>query len=76
MHQPGYLETGLDARLNLGRWALTGGVTNLLDATGNRFSIGNEYRHIFGERQYTPLQPRTVRIGVDARFLTVLTAPR
>jgi hypothetical protein len=41
-------------------------VTNLADVQGNRFSLGTPFST--GREQVTPLRPRTVRVGLDARF--------
>jgi iron complex outermembrane receptor protein len=62
-----YIEAQLGARLDLGRWGVSLDVTNVADAEGNRFSFGNPFT--VGERmQVTPLQPRTIRIGLDTEF--------
>ncbi len=66
--QPEYMELGADARLILGRWAATLGVTNLSNVRGNRFAIGNMFYRGVGETQSTPLQPRTVRIGLEVNL--------
>lgn len=63
--QPRYMEVGAEARLTLDRWVFTLAVTNLTDVRGNRFALGNQFAIFYGERQTTPLQPRTVRFGVD-----------
>jgi hypothetical protein len=42
-------------------------VTNLLDTRGNRFSYGNPFTVTLGN-QTTPLRPRSLRLGVDAKF--------
>lgn len=67
--QPEYLEIGLEARLAFDRWAVSLGATNLTDVRGNRFAVGNLFTAvILNERQSTPLQPRTIRLGVDVDF--------
>ncbi|TZG27131.1 TonB-dependent receptor domain-containing protein [Sphingomonas montanisoli] len=62
-----YAETAFNARLGTGRYGFSIGVTNLLDQAGNRFALGNPFG-VMARRQVTPLAPRTVRFGVDARF--------
>ena len=41
-------------------------LTNLADVKGNRFALGTPFA--MGRDQVTPLQPRTIRLGLDARF--------
>ena len=43
------------------------GISNLLDSVGNRFSFGSPFL-IWKMRQITPLPPRTLRVGWEARF--------
>ncbi len=62
-----YLYTSLGARADFGGWGLSIDAENLLDSRANRFSYGNPFSLAAGE-QRTPLRPRTIRIGVDARF--------
>lgn len=64
--QGAYLDSAINARLGLGRLGITASVTNLLDTRGNRFALGTPFTT--GRDQVTPLRPRTVRVGVDARF--------
>lgn len=65
--QGGFVEAQLGARLDFGRFGFSLDVDNLTDARGNRFSFGNPFTVSQG-MQTTPLRPRTVRIGFDARF--------
>nr|WP_246623542.1 TonB-dependent receptor plug domain-containing protein [Sphingomonas colocasiae] len=65
--QGNYLDTAIGARADLGRWGLSLDIENLLDSRANRFSYGNPFSVAEGH-QRTPLRPRTVRIGIDARF--------
>jgi iron complex outermembrane receptor protein len=65
--QGDYLETSIGARAEFGRWGLSLDIENLLDSRANRFSYGNPFSVAEGN-QRTPLRPRTVRIGIDARF--------
>jgi outer membrane receptor protein involved in Fe transport len=67
LSQGDYLDTSLGARAEFGRWGLSLDLENLLDSRGNRFSYGNPFSVTDGN-QRTPLRPRTVRIGIDARF--------
>ncbi len=69
--QPRYVEIGGEARYVSGRWGVTIGVTNLTDVRGNRFALGNQVNASVGERQLTPLQPRTVLLGVDFAILEI-----
>ena len=62
-----YVDTALDLRIGRDTLGLTVAATNLFDVVGNRFALGNPFGVIEG-RQITPLRPRTIRIGVDARF--------
>jgi iron complex outermembrane recepter protein len=65
--QGNYFDTALGARADFGRWGLLLDIENLLDSRANRFSYGNPFSVAEGN-QRTPLRPRTVRIGIDARF--------
>ncbi|WP_366001919.1 TonB-dependent receptor [Sphingomonas sp.] len=64
--QGSYLDSGITARLGLGRLGLTAGLTNVADVRGNRFALGTPFTT--GRDQVTPLRPRTLRIGIDAAF--------
>ena len=64
--QGNYYDSALTARVGTPRLGVTLGLTNLADAVGNRFALGTPFA--IGRRQITPLRPRTVRIGVDAKF--------
>ena len=65
--QGDYFDTAIGARAEFGRWGLSLDIDNLLDSRANRFSYGNPFSVADGN-QRTPLRPRTVRIGIDARF--------
>lgn len=65
--QGDYLDTAIGARADFGRWGLSLDVENLLNGRANRFSYGNPFSVADGH-QRTPLRPRKVRIGIDARF--------
>lgn len=64
--QGNYVDTSLSAGLTRGplHYSLT--LTNLLDNNGNRFSLGTPFD--LSSDYYTPLQPRTVRVGIDFAF--------
>ncbi|MGR4893575.1 TonB-dependent receptor domain-containing protein [Sphingopyxis sp. LARHCG72] len=63
---PRHLEIGAEARLTIDRWTGMLTITNLTDVRGNRFGIGNSFT--IAEGQITPLQPRTIRLGVEVDF--------
>lgn len=62
-----YLETGLATTLQLTHFDVTLSIDNALDARRNRFAIGNPFGVALRD-EVTPLRPRTVRLGVKARF--------
>ncbi|WP_242123000.1 TonB-dependent receptor [Sphingobium sp. Sx8-8] len=64
--QGDYVDTALSASLTRGRvqWSLT--LANLLDSSGNQFSLGTPF-DLRGD-YVTPLRPRTVRLGLDFAF--------
>ena len=65
--QGDYWVADAGARLDLGQFALSLDVTNLTDARANTFAFGNPFG-LAQRDQMTPLRPRTVRFGIDARF--------
>ncbi len=65
--QGDWVDIGAGARLERGRHALTLGMTNILDAEGNRFAMGSPFTLAL-RRQITPLRPRTLRVGWEVRF--------
>jgi outer membrane receptor protein involved in Fe transport len=65
--QGGYLEGDLGARVEFAKWGISLNATNVGDVRANRFSFGNPFTVAAG-RQITPLRPRSIRIGLDARF--------
>ena len=67
VRQGGYLLSQLGARLDFGRFGISLDVDNVADSDGNRFAFGNPFG-ISARNQVTPVRPRTVRIGFDARF--------
>ncbi|KKW90105.1 TonB-dependent receptor domain-containing protein [Sphingobium chungbukense] len=64
--QGDYVDTALSASLSRGavQWSLS--LSNLLDSSGNRFSLGTPF-DLRGD-YVTPLRPRTVRLGLDFAF--------
>jgi len=64
--QGDYLDSGAILRVGRENAGLTLSVTNIAGDEGNRFALGTPFST--GRAQITPLQPRTVRIGFDARF--------
>lgn len=65
--QGNFIEASVGARVALGKLGLSLDVSNLGDIRGNRFSYGNPFG-LADRNQVTPLRPRSVRIGLDARF--------
>lgn len=65
--QGDYIDTSLTARVGRTDMGVTLSVTNLIDATGNRFALGTPFTSNGGP-QITPLRPRTVRLGFDKSF--------
>ncbi len=64
--QGDYVDTSLTASLTRGPVQYSLSLTNLLDSNGNRFSLGTPFD--LRTDYYTPLRPRTVRIGIDFAF--------
>ena len=65
--QGDYLDLGLTSEISRGRVAASVQVSNLLDTAGNRFAYGNPFG-VTRRSQETPLQPRTIRVGLRAGF--------
>jgi outer membrane receptor protein involved in Fe transport len=65
--QGDWLDVSLLGRIESGRHTYTFGITNLLDAEGNRFALGSPFT-LVEQRQVTPLRPRTLRVGWEVRF--------
>lgn len=61
--QGDYVDTSIELRLDHGARHLSMSMTNLLDARGNRFALGSPYL-VRDEPQFTPLQPRSLRLGL------------
>ncbi|MCI4589768.1 TonB-dependent receptor [Sphingobium sp. BYY-5] len=64
--QGNYVDTSLTASLTHGVVQYSLSLTNLLDSDGNRFSLGTPFD--LRTDYYTPMRPRTLRIGVDFAF--------
>jgi iron complex outermembrane receptor protein len=64
--QGDYVDTSLSASVTRGPIQMSLSLTNLLDSDGNRFSLGTPFD--LNTDYYTPLRPRTVRIGIDFAF--------
>ena len=64
--QGDYLDSGAILRWGRENAGLSLSVTNIAGEEGNRFALGTPFAT--GRAQTTPLQPRTIRIGFDARF--------
>ena len=65
--QGDYFILSAGARLVRGPTEFTLDVSNLFDSRGNRFSFGNPFTLSEG-RQFTPLRPRTIRVGISRSF--------
>lgn len=65
--QGDYADASFGSRLDLGRYGLTLEISNIGDVEGNRFAFGNPFS-VRARTQITPLRPRAVRVGFDARF--------
>ncbi|MDH4744506.1 TonB-dependent receptor [Sphingomonas sp. CBMAI 2297] len=65
--QGNYSVGDIGSRLGFGRFGISLDVTNLGDVRGNSFAFGNPFG-LAQRNQMTPLRPRTIRLGLDARF--------
>ena len=65
--QGNYLLSNATARVGTDRWGVSLQADNLFDQHGNMFALGNPFEVAAGQ-QIVPPRPRTIRIGVDARF--------
>lgn len=59
-------ETGR-MRLSWRSFGLSLSVDNIANVRANQFAFGNPFG-VAAENQDTPLQPRTIRLGLDGRF--------
>ena len=64
--QGDYFDSGVLVRIGRDRVGVTVSLTNIADVEGNRFALGTPFA--IGRQQVTPLQPRTLRVGLDTRF--------
>jgi outer membrane receptor protein involved in Fe transport len=64
--QGDYFDSNADLRVGTARYGVTVSIDNIANTRGNRFSLGTPFTTV--RDQVTPLRPRTVRIGLDARF--------
>ncbi|MFB0871997.1 MULTISPECIES: TonB-dependent receptor domain-containing protein [unclassified Sphingobium] len=64
--QGDYVDTSLSASLTRGPVQYSLSLSNLLDSNGNRFSLGTPFD--LSPDYFTPLRPRSVRIGMDFAF--------
>lgn len=67
LSQGRYVNASIGARLSRGAIGLSLDIANLADARGNRFAFGNPFGVANGD-QITPMVPRRLRLGIDARF--------
>ncbi len=65
--QGGYATADANARLDFGKFGLSFALDNVSDTRANTFSFGNPFT-VTSRNQITPLRPRTIRLGFDARF--------
>jgi outer membrane receptor protein involved in Fe transport len=65
--QGDWADVSVGASAGSGRHLFTIGVSNLLDAQGNRFGFGSVYTFLRDE-QITPMRPRTIRLGYEVAF--------
>lgn len=65
--QGDYVTGALGGRLDFGSYGLSLDIDNVADTRGNTFAFGNPFGLIKGD-QVTPLRPRTIRLGLSARF--------
>ena len=64
--QGDYFDSGLVLRVGRDSLGISLGITNIADVEGNRFALGTPFA--VGREHITPLQPRTIRLGIDASF--------
>ena len=65
--QGNYFVTDADTRLDLGRFTVSLSLDNIGNVRANTFAFGNPFG-LAQRNQVTPLRPRTLRLGVEARF--------
>jgi iron complex outermembrane recepter protein len=62
-----YIDTGMEVSLRAGPVRYSLSASNLFDARGNRFALGSPFQ-IRTREQITPLQPRSIRFGIQFDF--------
>ncbi|ATY32205.1 TonB-dependent receptor domain-containing protein [Sphingomonas psychrotolerans] len=62
-----YLVSAIGARIDFARFGISLDISNIGDARANTFAFGNPFG-LGRQNQVTPLRPRTIRLGLDARF--------
>jgi iron complex outermembrane receptor protein len=67
IRQGDYTEIDAGARLHLDRVDLSIDIDNIGNNRGNIFSFGNPFG-VLARNQETPLRPRTIRVGLSARW--------
>jgi outer membrane receptor protein involved in Fe transport len=65
--QGDYVDTGLEFRIGTPRAGVSLSLSNLLNSRGDRFALGSPFQ-LRSDDQYTPLEPRSARIGFDLTF--------
>ncbi len=65
--QGNYTVSDIGGRVEFGKFGVSLDITNLGDVRGNSFAFGNPFGSA-NRDQMTPLRPRTVRLGLYARF--------
>ena len=64
IRQGGYVDDAFALEWRNARLGLSLSLRNLANSRGDRFAIGNPFELAAGD-QYTPLRPRSIRLGVD-----------
>jgi iron complex outermembrane receptor protein len=65
--QGNYFVVDADTRLDFGKFTVSLNLDNLGDIRANTFAFGNPFG-LAQRNQMTPLQPRTLRLGIESRF--------
>jgi outer membrane receptor protein involved in Fe transport len=65
--QGNYFVVDADTRLDFGRFTVSLNLDNIGDVRSNTFAFGNPFT-LTQRNQMTPLQPRTLRLGIETRF--------
>jgi outer membrane receptor protein involved in Fe transport len=67
LHQGRYVDTAAGASVPVGRITVSLDATNLFDARGDVFALGDPFGVMTGD-QITPQRPRTIRLGATVHF--------